>query len=356
MVAPYQRIHASALKAAEPIQWLLPGVFASSSITLLTGQWKGGKTTFLSVMLGKMGTGGTLAGRPVRKGSALIVSEETQTLWRERYDRVGFTDNVEFICRPFRGRPSRRQWEEIVEDIATAPHLPDLVAFDPLAKFLPGHSENYAPALIDAIGPLDLLTDRGVCVALPHHPNKSGGRDLISRGSGALNGEVDIEAKFHLVPDALNDRVRRVETKSRPFGFSQEFQIEMTPDGLDYLAVEEEPNFLTYEFGLQVVKAMLEDAGGPMTRQQLWEGWLEDFDRPSIATLRRWLMRAQKEGLIVVTGTGRQHDAFRYGLPGQKPGTGPMTREEERELWAKTESVLREAKARMRNGEDLFGG
>jgi len=51
-----------------PEGWVWQGYLAPGSITLLTSQWKAGKTTLLSVLLARMGDGGTLAGLPVRKG------------------------------------------------------------------------------------------------------------------------------------------------------------------------------------------------------------------------------------------------------------------------------------------------
>src|SRR5207244_2463356 len=47
--------------------WLWQGYLAPGNVTLLTSQWKAGKTTLLSILLDRMKTGGTLAARPKRE-------------------------------------------------------------------------------------------------------------------------------------------------------------------------------------------------------------------------------------------------------------------------------------------------
>src|SRR5262249_19604584 len=56
--------------------WLWHGYLAAGQITLLAGQWKIGKTALLAALLARLGAGGRLAGRHVRPGRAVVVSEE----------------------------------------------------------------------------------------------------------------------------------------------------------------------------------------------------------------------------------------------------------------------------------------
>ena len=86
--------------------WIWHGYLKPGNATLLTSQWKAGKTTLVSVLLSKMATGGTLAGLAVRPGRAIVVSEESAEHWLARDDRLHFGPNIQFICRPFRGRPT----------------------------------------------------------------------------------------------------------------------------------------------------------------------------------------------------------------------------------------------------------
>jgi hypothetical protein len=78
--------------------WLWHGYIAHGAVTLLTSQWKTGKTTLLSVLLARIGHGGTLAGRDVAPGKALVVSEEDLALWARRQEKLDFGDHVAWLC------------------------------------------------------------------------------------------------------------------------------------------------------------------------------------------------------------------------------------------------------------------
>src|SRR5438067_2210940 len=47
------------------LDWLWQGYLAPGNVTLLTSQWKTGKTTLLALLLDRMKSGGVLAGLPV---------------------------------------------------------------------------------------------------------------------------------------------------------------------------------------------------------------------------------------------------------------------------------------------------
>src|SRR5207245_4577323 len=102
--------------AAPPkADWLWEGYLATGGLTLLAGQWKAGKTTLLTALLARLKAGGELAGRPVRAGRALVVTEEGPIWWRERGQRFDLDGQVEWICRPFRTKPTPEQWVDLVE-------------------------------------------------------------------------------------------------------------------------------------------------------------------------------------------------------------------------------------------------
>src|SRR5438552_9943583 len=93
-------------RVAQPVtEWLWPGYLAAGNVTLLTSQWKTGKTTLLSLLLDRMKSGGVLAGRVVKPGKAVILSEETPVLWLERSRRFDFAEHVVWLCRPFAQLP-----------------------------------------------------------------------------------------------------------------------------------------------------------------------------------------------------------------------------------------------------------
>ena len=59
------------------VDWLWRGYLAAGNVTLLTSQWKAGKTTLLALLLDRLRVGGLMAGLPVRAGKAVVVSEES---------------------------------------------------------------------------------------------------------------------------------------------------------------------------------------------------------------------------------------------------------------------------------------
>ncbi len=91
--------------AAKPLTWLWQGFLAPGAVTLMTSQWKAGKTTLASVLLARMQTGGVFAGRPLAVGKAIVVSEEGPELWHLRHGKLAFGDHIGWYCRPFRGKP-----------------------------------------------------------------------------------------------------------------------------------------------------------------------------------------------------------------------------------------------------------
>src|SRR5215475_6255893 len=80
---PYVPLSYADLKAAGPApeRWLWHGYLAPGEVTLLTSQWKSGKSTLLAVLLTRLKAGGDLAGLPVRAGKAVVVSEESPAMW-----------------------------------------------------------------------------------------------------------------------------------------------------------------------------------------------------------------------------------------------------------------------------------
>ena len=62
--------------AGAPQPWLWQGFLAPGAVTLLTTQWKAGKTTLAAVLLARLKAGGELAGLPLAAGGAVVASEE----------------------------------------------------------------------------------------------------------------------------------------------------------------------------------------------------------------------------------------------------------------------------------------
>ena len=51
----------------------------------------------------------------VHKARVVVLSEESPALWRLRAAKLTFGDSNTFLCRPFRGRPTRKDWHTLID-------------------------------------------------------------------------------------------------------------------------------------------------------------------------------------------------------------------------------------------------
>jgi hypothetical protein len=302
--------------ASPDTPWLWQGYLARGAVTLLTSQWKAGKTTLASVLLARLKTGGALAGRSLAQGRALVISEENADHWARRHRHLDFADHVGWFFRPFRGRPRPSDWHAFIDGIASLhPRYEfSLVIIDPLAAFLPG-SENSSSAVLEALMPLQRLAALGVAILINHHPNKGDPPvGQAARGSGALAGFADILIEMRLMPKADSaDRRRRLWASSRYPETPGELIIEWSLDGTDYLA---RGTFLQEEFLRRwlPIHNLLAEAPRKLTRAEIRHNWPAD-DLPDRLSLRRWLEHAVENQLLKKDGLGRRSNPFRYWLP-----------------------------------------
>jgi len=340
---------------APHVEWVWEGYLPAASIALLTSVWKSGKTTLLSVLLAKMQSGGTLAGLAVRPGRAVVLSEESPTLWGERNTKLSFGDNVEFSCRPFQDRPTPELWlaylDQLLERHRQQPI--DLLVIDPLTSFLPNRAENDAGSILQALLPLQRLTNQGISVLILHHPRK--GTPLAgqaARGSGALTGLVDvaIEMKFHGDP-AADDRRRQLAAWSRFDRTPRRLLIELNAEGTDYCS---HGDFVPDDFpeGWLILKGILIDVADKLSRQEIMECWPDDYQTVDKVTLWRWLDRAVKEGLLKQSGLGRKYAPFVYWLQCNEERWALNPRQDtdmpfwdEREALTRINSIMRKSRA-----------
>jgi hypothetical protein len=227
-------LRAAAQRAGD---WLWDGYLAPGNLTLLTSLWKSGKSTLISVLLSRMKTGGTLAGRAVSAGRAVVISEEPADKWVERIRQVDLDGHVDWFCLPFAGTPTEAAWLDLLAEVE---RLHDrrpfaLLVIDALANLSPMRSENDAVQMLRPLRPLRRLSERGVAGLLSHHPRKGKTRPgQAARGSGALAGVVDIIVEMRALSHRPGDRRRLLRSFSRHAATPPRLVIEWTADGGDY--------------------------------------------------------------------------------------------------------------------------
>jgi hypothetical protein len=302
--------------AGTPRPWLWQGYLAPGALTLLTGQWKAGKTTLASVLLAKLKAGGELAGLPLAAGRALVISEEALGHWHRRSRHLDFGDHVGWFCEPFRGRPRPEEWRAFVEGVAELHARQDfsLVMIDALAAFFPGRGENNAGCMLEALAPLRLLTRRSLSVLVLHHPGKGEPPvGQLARGSGALSAAADVLLELRFYPKAPEDDRRRwLAAQSRFPETPRQKVIELTADGTDYVS---RGTFQEEEFAARwrVLQSLLEAADWKYTRLEVRRRWPGD-QKPDKVSLARWLDRAVELGLLRKDGCGKKGRPYRYWL------------------------------------------
>ena len=305
---------------AEPDDWLWNGYLRPGDITLLTSLWKTGKTTLLAGLLRCLETGEPFLGRPTRPARAWVVSEESRSHWRERLALMPIGAHVQLIARPFRGRPTIDDWNELIDRAIAA--KPDLFVVDPLASFLPGRCESDAASLLEALQPLLRLTAVGIAVLLLHHPRKQRAEvGSSARGSGAMLGFVDTNVELNRAGSADTDANCRVlRAQSRRSGVPARLCYEWDPATGAFAAV---PNLKSRQFEAhgKTILGILRDrteSSEALTLKEVAEYWPDDAIRPSPSTLYTWLNTAVEIKMIRREGRGARGDAFRYRLENQR--------------------------------------
>ncbi len=347
------RPHELAAAASAGVPWLWHGFLAPGKVTALTSQSKSGKTTLASLLFVRLQPGGQLAGLAVAPGRSLVVSEESKDDWDARCQRLGITQNIQFICRPFKGaRPTPPQWFSLLHHLENVHRQEglDLVMIDPMATLLPGHAESSPKHLLDCLLPLQELANRGPAVWLLHHPGKGLRPDgQAARGTSALGGFVDIMIEMsHFKRARSKDRRRRLCAYSRDAETPRHRVLELNSDGTDYLVRTDAAGTVLVAQWPEV-HYILAHASDKLRQQTIQDRWPEDGAPPDQSTLLRWLTRATRQGLVQRTGSGHRGDPFRYWLAEREPLLWPGNDASEAEKQAWRERCAAAARAE-RNG------
>ncbi len=196
-------------------------------------------------------------------------------------------------------------------------HGLDLVAIDSLANLSPMRSENDAVEMLKAVRPVERLLKRGVSVLITHHPKKGPVvPGQAARGSGALSAYVDVIVEMQAVCRRNEkDRRRRLRAFSRFAATPPSWVIEWTAEGTDYRGLGASAE-LDFAGGWPLLREVLEQATGPLTRRVILQRWPDTASIPAKVTLWKWLNRAVQEGQVLQEGLGSRKEPCLYSLPG----------------------------------------
>lgn len=291
---------------------LWSGYLYRGEVTLFTALWKVGKTTLLAHLLRAMEKGGEFAGREVRPGKVLYVTEESETRWAQRRDHLGIADHVEFLVRPFAGKPDWGGWLGLLAHLRdlVAARAYDLVALDTLVNLWPVRDENDASQVQAALMPLHTIGDRPAILPV-HHNRKSDGQEATAaRGSGALSGWVDTIIEFRrFAAGDRSDRRRVLTGYGRHDETPDELVVELTDRGT-YTAHGARDEVRTRDLTALLLQALPADGDGSAVSEILEA--LPPDQRPTRNLLYAALGVGERAGLWVRSGDGRRGSPHRF--------------------------------------------
>ncbi len=302
--------------------WLWEGFIARGMLTDFYGLWKVGKSSLLGCLLRTMAAGGELAGRPVARGRALVISEEPKTKWSRRCRELGIpADAHDRITRPFKRQASWEEWDGFLGRVAALVQERGyaLVIFDSLPNLWPVFRENEAGEVLRALRPLLAIAEAGAAVLLVRHPRKSDGPEATAgRGSGAVAGFVDIIVEFRRYQaEDPHDRRRvfTVYSREEPFELVAEF------DGRTYVGLGDRGEVHRQERVAQLLD-LLPPAPPGIELGEIRERW-PSRPAPARNILDRDLKWLEAQGLVIRTGRGVKNNPLRFYRPGAPNGRPP---------------------------------
>jgi hypothetical protein len=299
--------------------WLWRPYISPRDITLLSALMKGGKTTVLTHLLKAFESGDTFCGREVVPARVLYITEESESRWAARRDKLGLGDHVRFRVRPFLRKPLLKDWIAFLDDLAAELERDpaDLVIWDTMSNLWPVVNENDAGEVSEALMPMRRIPAAQVLV---HHLRKNADAKEAtgSRGSGALTGFVDtiLELK-RFNPDDHGCRRRVLTSWGRDDESQAELVIELNADGTAYDAHGAREQVIAGDLRATVADLLPPEERDALTTEQIHAAW--DGTPPSRKKLLDTLSAGAKAGRWSQSGAGKRGSPFRYWRNGNWP-------------------------------------
>jgi hypothetical protein len=225
---------------------------------------------------------------------------------------MALPDSVKVLCQPLLGQADWTVWRELLAFVGRklVEWPADLVVLDTVGEFWPVLDENKATEVTAALRSLRPLT-RGRAVLAVHHRKKvDSGEFTSTRGSSAITAFVDVIAELRRPPGGDDDSRQRVlATKGRVFDYPR-ITAELRHNVYEALG---EPQDAARRALLRRVLDVLPWQPPGLTFPEVWKG---ADGTEAIGGGRNLLVAALKLGVdagaVARTGTGGQHDRFRY--------------------------------------------
>jgi hypothetical protein len=300
-------------------QWLLQGYIARNNVTVYSALFKVGKTTFLAHLLRAAAQDGTFVGLPVKNCRILYITEEHESRWADRRDKLGLKDHITFIVRPFARKPTMAEWVAFLGRLRRVQeeHQYDLIIFDTLSNLWPVKDENSATEVQAALMPLHGVIGDAALLMVHHLRKSDGAEGTGTRGSGALHAWIDILMEMRRYnPQDHGDRRRVITAMGRFEETPAELVVKLTAEG--YVCEGEGKATVQGKELILALLSILTTTTPGKTFEQILEDWPGSVG-PNHGHLRGVIKKGLDDGLWVREGDGTRGSPYRYRKPAPTP-------------------------------------
>ena len=302
-------------QSAEKAEWILPHIVERTALTQLAAKIKAGKTSFMMSAIRALITGSPFLGQPTKRGSVVMVSEQSGSSYFEALNRACLI-GLDGMTVMQRHDTFGLDWPGIVAAAVAECERTDavLLIIDTLSQLagLTGDDENSAGKMLTAMRPLQTACGRGFGVWYSVHERKSGGEVADSaRGSSAAGGVADILLSLRR-PEGNHgqqDSIRKISSISRFSETPSELVVNWDSVAGEYIILGDSDAAIFDRATVAIMRALpateIAAKSVPLLREETGE---------STTTIRRALREIEASRV----GDGEKGSPFRYWLRVQR--------------------------------------
>jgi hypothetical protein len=289
------------------VEWLLDGLIGAGLVTVLAGQPKAGKSTWLFAVMAALERGDAICGLSTAQSTTVYLSEESAAGVVEK--AVGFgVEQASYVTREG-DDPSADFGAAVDAAIAEAERTgARLIVIDTLTHFgrLARDAEKDAGATGELLAHAIRAAARGYAVVVLHHVRKAEGDDGTAlRGSSAIAGAADVIIELRRLESGDRGTERSLRVLSRFSDSPEELVIAMK--GHRYVVAGESVDDAKFERVASALIEALEGAGVVVGRDAIC-GLIKGRDSLTWRTARRLV----QTGRIGGDGNGRKGSPYRF--------------------------------------------
>ena len=307
---PYRFVDVSELDDEPDYDWIVPGVLAPTLLTILGGQAKDGKSTWMASLMGSIERGEPWMDLETRQiGGVVLLTEEPAPSLKEKGARFGWQAGRTSIMHRGTVGVTPDIAAAVARAIAEAERIGAEVLFVDSLMFWGGvgeaGGENDSATMQKVMNQLVHAAGRGLAVGVLHHSSKDG---EALRGSGAIAANADIILTLKRAPGTGGTR-RVLNGVGRSDKVPHNLTIEL--DGNEYHAVGAQGASVTEHRRVTAATIVL-GADRPLTLADIVEDWPVNANAPDDRALGRIVKTLVDRELFAQVGKGVRGDPFAY--------------------------------------------